>query len=358
MADIQSNTTNLSNLVPSYYSKRLLERLEPNSRLYQLGMKKTIPANSGKTIIWNRYLQLDPGMNLTEGQNPGPSSLSTEIVSCTLTQYGNLVRITDMVDMTAISDVVRDAVDILADNAATTVNKYIFSNIGLYPSAIGGAAALSAGAITVGFPALYSKTSGSLDGITWGNVASGGVLSALIGTPLTVSGVRKAVTHLRTLNVSTHEDGFYHAVATPEALDQLRGDSTWASWNQYQRPEKMERGLVGEVEGVKFYDDNTMKISMSAGTFSGSLSLGKAILLSGGNLNPVLVFGRGAYAVTELEGAATGENATKVYVVPRNSPDKNDPLQQFGYVGYKTTLAAQIINPSCGVIIATTVSDE
>jgi len=121
---------------------------------------------------------------------------------------------------------------------------------------------------------------------------------------------------------------------------------------QYTHPEKMERGLVGEVEQVKFYDDpNMSQFLISGHSILGTENASNLLLSSWGRIYGTLIFGRGAYAVTELEGAGTGDNATKVYVVPRNSPDKADPLQQFSYVGYKATLAAKILNPSCGILL-------
>ena len=141
-------------------------------------------------------------------------------------------------------------------------------------------------------------------------------------------------------------------------LDALRGDSAWQSWNQYSRPEKMERGLVGEVEGVKFYDDPNMSyFNLSGHSILGTANVSNPLLSSWVNTYGTIVFGRGAYAVTELEGAGTGDNATKVYVTPRDTPDKADTLHQFGYVGYKATLAAKILNPSCGVIVLTSTSN-
>lgn len=347
MGDILSNTTNLSNLVPTYYSKRLLERLEPNCRAYQLAEKRRIPANSGKVILWNRYVQLDDGMSLTEGTPPGPSSLSTTTVSATLAQYGNLVKITDLAEQTAISNIVRDAVDVLADNAAKTIDKYILNQIGYYGSAIGALSACSATILSYQFPVLYSVTSGSLDGEKW---LSRTFLNAsgMVSLPMSVSAVRQTVTHLRALGVSPHEDGFYHALVHPTAMDKLRGHSDYLSWNQYTRPEKMERGLLGEVEGVKFYDDP----NMSTSDFSG-MQVSTSIGSSFGTVYGTIIFGRGAYSATELEGAGTGDNATRAYVVPRDIVSKEDPLQQYGKVGYKATLAAKILNPSCGAILVT-----
>jgi N4-gp56 family major capsid protein len=352
MADILSNTTNLSNLVPTYYSKRLLERLEPNSRAYQLAEKRTVPANSGNVILWNRYVQLDEGIDLTEGTILGPSALSTVTVSATLKQIGNVVKITDMVEMTAISNVVRDAVDVLADNAAKTIDKYILNTVGYFGSGVGAVSAFSASIHTYQFPLLYSKTSGSLDGesnyqLTSALAAGAGTITSL---PMSVSAVRETVVHLRTLGVSPHEDGYFHALIHPTVANKLRGHTDYMAWNQYTRPEKMERGLIGEVEGVKFYDDANMStINFSAISNAGVSNVGSSL----GTVAGTIIFGRGAYAVTELEGSGTGDNATKVYITPRGTPDKADPLQQFGYVGYKSTLAAKILNASCGAILVT-----
>lgn len=350
MADILSNTTNLSNLVPTYYSKRLLERLEPNARAYQLAEKRTIPKNSGNIVLWNRYTQLDDGTSLTEGTIRGPSALSTTTVSAILLQYGNVVKITDMVEMTAISNVVRDAVDVLADNAARTIDKYILNTVAGYGSAIGPTFGLSASYFSYAFPLLYSATTGNLDGEAGYHLASV-LATSMVATPMSVSVIRAGVTHLRTLGVSPHEDGYYHGIIHPTVADKLRGHTDYLAWNQYTRPEKMERGLVGEIEGVKFYDDANLSIfDTSDGMADPSMGPGSSF----GNIAGTLIFGRGAYAVTELEGSGTGENATKVYITPRGTPDKADPLQQFGYVGYKATLAAKILNPSCGAMVITT----
>ena len=347
MADILTNTTNLSTLVPNYYSRRLLERLEPNTRAYQLAEKRKLPSNNGKAIIWNRYVQLDDGASLTEGVTPGPSAMSTVTVSATLVQYGNLVKITDLVEETAISNVVRDTVDVLADNAARTIDKYILNQIGFYGSSLGILSACSAAIGSYQFPVLYSSTSGSLAAAIWLSRTELQA-SAMVSLPMSVSAIRGTVTHLRTLGVSPHEDGFYHAMIHPTALDKLRGHTDYMSWNQYTRPEKMERGLVGEVENVKFYDDPNLSTSDWA-----AMAVSTCIGSSFGTVYGTIIFGRGAYAVTELEGSGVGDNATKVYVVPRSKMDKSDPLQQFSYVGYKSTLVAKILNPSCGAVLVT-----
>ena len=362
MADILSSTSTLSNLVPTYYSKRLLERLTPNCRAYQLAEKRTIPANSGKVILWNQYVQLDDGVSLSEGTILGPSAMSTTTVSATLVQYGNVVKITDLVDETAISNIVEDAVDILSDNAAITIDKYILNSIGFYLSAVGAINAPSVTVFSYAFPVLISKTSGAIDSEVCMARTNTVSYNLAAGTakllPMTVSAIRKCVTQLRRRSVSPHQDGFYHAMIHPTMLDAMRGDSAWTSWNQYSRPEKMERGLVGEVEGVKFYDDpNMSSFDVSGAAILGTANVSAPLLSSWGNVYGTIVFGRGAYAVTELEGAGTGENATKVYVTPRDTPDKADTLHQFGYVGYKATLAAKILNPSCGVILLTSTTN-
>jgi len=350
MADILTNKANLASLVPTYYSKRLLERLEPNARAYQLAEKRTIPANSGNTILWNRYVQMDDGVNLTEGTIIGPSAMSTVTVSAILTQYGQTIKITDIVEKTAISNVVRDAVDVLADNAARTIDKYILNTIGFYGSAAGATFGLSAAFFSYAFPILYSGTSGSLD-VDVGYHLASVLATSMVVTPMSVSVIRAAVTHLRKLNVAPHEDGYYHSIIHPTVANLLRGHTDYLAWNQYTRPEKMERGLIGEVEGAKFYDDSNMSIwDTSDGMADPSMGPGSSF----GNFAGTIIFGRGAYAVTELEGMGTGDNATQIIVTPRDTPDKADTLKQFGYVGYKSTLAAKVLNPSCGAVILTT----
>jgi N4-gp56 family major capsid protein len=354
MADQVTNMTSLTNLVPTYYSKRLLERLQPNCRAYQLAEKRSIPANSGKSILWNRFEQLSDGGSLTEGTPPDAVMMSTIAVSCTLVQYGKLVRLTDLVETTAITNTVNAAVDILADNAAITIDKYILNTIGFFMSAVGAINGFSAHFHSYQFPIEHSKTSGSLDKEKGFFLESAMNISDYASTPMCVSAIRRCVTKLRQRSVSPFEDGFYHAIIHPQMSDAIRGDSSWASWNQYTRPEKMDRGLIGEVEGVKFYDDpNMSSFNISGAAILGMANVSNMLGSGGGRYFGTLIFGRGAYAVTELEGMGTGDNATKVYITPRDKPDKSDPLQQYSYVGYKSTFAAKILNPSCGVVLVT-----
>lgn len=233
MADILTSTTNLSTLLPTYYSKRLLERLEPNCRAYQLADKKRIPANSGKVILWNRYVQLGAGLTLTEGTTPGPSAMSTTTVSATLTQKGNLVKITDLVDECAISDVVRDTVDVLADNAALTIDQYILDNVGWYASAVGPLQSASVTVFSYQFPIAYSKTSGALDGEGGFDLGASVNLANNAAKILTlnVSAIRVCVTKLRARNVPPHDDGYYHALVHPHGIHALKSDTQWATWN-------------------------------------------------------------------------------------------------------------------------------
>ena len=50
MSDQKTTDAAITGLIKTWYDRRLINRLEPKTRLHQLGEKRPIPAASGKTI--------------------------------------------------------------------------------------------------------------------------------------------------------------------------------------------------------------------------------------------------------------------------------------------------------------------
>jgi N4-gp56 family major capsid protein len=345
MAGATTSDDQLASLVVDYYDRLFLERLTPQLRYDQFAVKKELPRRNGDTVIWNRLTNLGSGYTLTQLSVPGLSAMSASKVSATLTQKGNLIGISDLFDMVSISDPVKDAVSLLDDSAALTIDNYYGEEIGFGSVCSTGMAGLASSAryascFTQGFPLLINNT------VSWTKVPITNLndpsLSAMCNDR-----IRRAVTHLRNMNAKPYEDGYYVGIIHPTIADKLMQDTAtngWVMWNQYlANADAGYKGEIGRINGVRFVSTtNAFTTSMSAGVWSA----GASQLSAGGTMYGTLIIGKGAYGGVNMDNG----NASKITVVDMK-PDKADPLGQYGTAGYKLTIAAKILNPSCGVIM-------
>jgi hypothetical protein len=81
MAFTGNTTSNLSELMQSYYDKQLLKRVVEVIVYNQFAQKRPLPRYEGKTITFSRYSNLGLATTaLTEGVNPSGSNLSAKFV--------------------------------------------------------------------------------------------------------------------------------------------------------------------------------------------------------------------------------------------------------------------------------------
>ncbi len=106
-------TTDRSELSPTmktYYKTDLIELAEAKLVHDQFGTKKPIPPNEGKTIEFRMFDSLPKAMTpLTEGVTPDGNNLSMSSMTATVAQYGDYVRVSDVLDMTAVDPIIVQA---------------------------------------------------------------------------------------------------------------------------------------------------------------------------------------------------------------------------------------------------------
>ena len=126
-ADVTNKTTsastgnNLSAEYKTFYDKELIKMAGPNLVYSQFAQKRNIPKNGEKTIEFRRFKPLAKATTpLTEGVTPDGQTL--DVTSMTLSRYGGFVRITDLLDLTAIDPIMTETVDLIGDQAGRTVD--------------------------------------------------------------------------------------------------------------------------------------------------------------------------------------------------------------------------------------------
>jgi len=306
-----------------YFEKVGLQVLTPRLTLYELATKKGLPAGLGDVVKWHRYALGSTTVSayvLTEGTTPTPEALSATSVSATVLQIGRSVRVSDMVEWTAASmSVISDAVRLVSDRAGIMIDKYLFE-------VAYGTSSVPSGA---GFPIMYGNdatTKGTLSTVTSGD-------------KLTAAGLRAARAELERKFVMPHTGSDFIAVLHPNTIfNGLMDDSEWQNANQYTGEQvKLFNGEAGKFAGIR--------IVSSPNVYNSTSGTSTAVTAYYG-----LIFGNESLGVTEISGTNGG---FKIYVVKPNPYDTNNLLQQFSDVGSKATLAAQILNASAGLTLAT-----
>lgn len=340
MADTNTSTSTNDNLMASFFSPKLIARLEPNTPLIEFAVKDDLPLRTGKTATFNGWRTLDgASTSLSEGTANSLPALSSRRVVATIVGYGRGVKLTDLFQMTSFFDAVNGAMDVLTDSARKTVEK--MCQMGIYKNSILKNARKTTNlsdymsSVASAFCAINGTHNGDIQ-FQFPAVFAGSVtrLSAYIKTApnvsnqLSVHAVRKAVTRLRGLDAQPMADGYFVGYAHPNALHSLRKDPTWLQWNAYQNSkETMYRGETGQVENVRFVNSTmAFRYAVAAHSICG-----------------VFIFGQGAFGFTSLDGM--------VKMMIARGPDKADTWDQFTPVTYKVYGAAVALNPSAGCIL-------
>lgn len=290
-----TTTSTLSSVVKAYYDKRFLMRAEANFVYKQLGRIGVVPANEGKTVVWNRYTNPSAKTTaLTEGTDPTPSGLSATLVSATVSQYGNFEQVTDILSLTSIDNSIASAVDLLAYEAAITIDTVIRNVVD------GGTSVLYASGVA-------NRTS-------------------LIDTDVTqVADVRKVVRELKGNNARPQQkSNAFMAVIHPDVEYDLQGDSSWESAHLYTDTALggIYNGEVGKLYGVRFLTTTQAPILTNSGS-AGAVDVYQSQF-----------FGEEAFGVSELQSLET-------YV---DSPSPRSALRLYSDVGWKAGFCAKILN--------------
>jgi len=134
------NAGNVAASLITYLSAKLLEVAELNVLLDQFGVKEPLPAGSSKTIRFVREEKLPVSASptqLTEGIPPDARGITLNQVEATAEQYGDLVRISDLAELTAKHDVVQRTIYMLGLQAAELYDQLINSMVSLKSNYIG-----------------------------------------------------------------------------------------------------------------------------------------------------------------------------------------------------------------------------
>lgn len=235
-----TNADALSPEMKTFYDKTLITLAGANLVHEQFGQKRPIPKNGGKTIEFRKFSKLPKAMKaITEGVTPSGNKLNVSSVSCTVDQYGDYVEQTDMLELTAIDNTIVEATKELAAQAGLTLDTVVRNEI------VGGTNVMYV-------PTLDDKE------------REQEVTSRADITPdcrLRVKDVFKAAAELKAVN-APKINGSYVAIIHPYVAYDLMQDAAeqWIGIQKYADPDKILRGEIGTLGGVRFVESTEAKV--------------------------------------------------------------------------------------------------
>lgn len=297
----------------TFYERALIERLLPQLHFYKDARKKKLPKNEGRTVNFRKFNSLTaPTSSLTEGTTPDGNDLNVTTVTATVNQEGDWVLITDLIQMTGIDPIIAETSELLGEEAAEVFDTRIQTELSKGTNVF-----FAGGATTrAGLEAASTKY--------------------LVG-----SDIKKIVKKLKNANAKRFADGYYHMIIDPDIAYDLMSDSAWVDVSKYSQPEKMEKGELGKMYGMKFFETTNLQVVDSSAEASKI------------DVHIAFAYGKDSYDCIDLEG---GAGKPEIIVKPNGASGSADPLNQRASVGWKAAFTSVITQPLALVRVETGIS--
>jgi N4-gp56 family major capsid protein len=289
--------SNLPDLFPAFYDKKLLEYVKAKLVARQFGQKRNIRENTGRTITFTKFAPLPESTTpLTDQPTPATGkTMSTQQISAVVEEYGDYIDLDEFTDVTSYVPLLSEAVELLADQANRTLD------------------AIAMNEITAGTNVIYPNGKIDPDELTSDDIITKDII-----------GSGKAI--LEDADIPPFPDGYYVCLIHPNKLNQL---FTPAELIQLSLASKsiFETGNILAYNGVKFVSTTRMPVYVNAATTP--IDIYKTILL-----------GPNSYGVIDVSGKTLQMTYTNT-----------DKLGRIKTPGWKAYFAAKRLNEDAMVRI-------
>lgn len=215
----------------TYYDTELLENSREKRIYAQFGQRQPLPKNRGKTVEWRKWKTLPPAMKaLVEGVNPKGRKMGEIAITKTISQHGDYVEKTDVLDLHYYDNVGQAITEELGSAAAQTMDLLIRNEL------------------LTGTNVMVADTIGAA-----GAVTENSVRWKLAGEAfLTPDMVAQVATKLEADKAPMLDGRYYVGVIHPYAKYDLRKSEYWTEVHEYAAVEEIFNGEIGELHGIRF----------------------------------------------------------------------------------------------------------
>lgn len=280
-----------------YFDRVVIDALLPNTYILNAGTQKVLPKGQNKYVfsLATKSVGTVAGLTLSEGVTPTEGSWAMEQQEVSLTQIGEYIIMSDVVLQDSPVEIIANALSDIAMNVAAVADILVQD------------------VIDAGTNVYYSG-----DATARNNISSNDTMSA--------SNISKAQAILLANNAKPYEGGMFMGVIHPHVLHDLRietGTGAWLDANKYVTPEKIFKGEIGALSGVRMVVSPNLQFYANAS--NGTI-----------DVYPTYFFGKDAYGVVR-------EGEPQSVFNPLGSSGSADPLKQRASAGVKFRVGATIL---------------
>ncbi len=247
----------------TFYSKDLIEMLGANLVFLQFGDKVALPKHGGKTIEWRKWTKFKKALKpLQEGVTPNGTPIEVGTVVAKINQFGDYTTVSDLLELTAVDDVILEVTAKHAENAQVTIDTIVRNKL------------------CCGTNVLYAD---NIAGGTPVKTATRGDITA--DCKLTPDMIARAAATLKKANAPKIDGSYICAIHPSVAYDLMRHEE-WIDVNKYSNATAIFNGEIGKLYGVRFVESTEAPIfkgtTLAAGVTSLTVSKAEGNVLTVG----------------------------------------------------------------------------
>lgn len=306
--------------VGTFAVAKALATAEPQLCLDKFAMNTPVPKNKGQTVKWRRPVVFNVSTSsLTEGVTPSAQSFDVVDVTATLTQYGQITRITDVIQDLHEDPILNWVSEEMGKQAATTKEMLLWNTVKAASTifyANGSAESSVNTAIDIG---LFRAGMNQLKRNHAKRVAKR--ISASTG--IATEPVNEA----------------YVFVGHTDLEPDIRGISQFVPVEKYGAFQPIHPNELGKIEDCRIILTPHLVPEQDAGGAAGSM---RSTSGTSADVYRGVMFGQDAYGTCALKGM---DSATMGVLNPgKMGVSDSDPLGQRGHVAWKFWHADAILN--------------
>jgi N4-gp56 family major capsid protein len=216
-------------LPEQYIQRKAMKNIQPNLGYLKDAELVDQPKNNGKHVRMWRYTKL-PAVTkpLYEGVTPAGEKITQTAFDVLTRPYGDFVPFTDELDLFHVTKKTDDIADLLIEQARLSIDT------------------VGRDAICAGLNVMYPGAVTSRAALTKSNV-------------ITYQVIKKAVRELKKGGAQPFADGFFHAKVSHDTYHDLSAVDGWFDIAKYQDKSMYEKGEVGRIYMVKFFEVDNAK---------------------------------------------------------------------------------------------------
>jgi N4-gp56 family major capsid protein len=308
----------LSAKVQAVYDRKLLRRAVDNQVFDRFGQTRTIPANSNaKTAFAYRYKNILPATTPIaeyDGSNiKRPNKIVREEVEYSVAHYGDYIVYTDELDLYDFDNIQASFLDVLGDQASITIDTIRRDVLRGGTNVVYADGATSRDEVAAQRKK-FTTNDFKIMAVKLKNQRAMKFKSVITGTTAVgTQPIRSA----------------YIGITSPEVVEDLRDLVGWKNvetYSDYSKAIEDEVGSIGDFRIIESTNNDPIPTDDGTGT----------------DVNVYISYfmGKDAYATTTLRG----KKGIQTIVKPLGSAGAEDPLNQYGTIGWKAIAGCAILN--------------